>query len=67
MARAAEAKGVAMTYDDWRARGPHEDMPSSESLETCEHCHRAVRSEMRAYCIGHISRWEDRPEREADR
>lgn len=59
-------------YDDWKAGGPHEDMPSARPViktETCEHCGLPVAATSVAYCkVGrHYSHWPSRPERLATR
>lgn len=57
------------SFDDWKASGPHEDMPSSYQVpapkrETCEHCGRSVGGCSVSFCDGgHWSYWPSRKER----
>jgi hypothetical protein len=58
-----------VTYDDWRARGPHEDVPNArtprgfETCETCEVCGGLVTPVSVARCGSHYSYWPCRQER----
>jgi hypothetical protein len=55
------------SFDDWKARGPHEDMPNTAPVskrETCEVCgSRWVPAVSVARCGDHFSYWPSRPER----
>jgi hypothetical protein len=55
-----------MTYDEWKARGPYEDMPNARTpmgLETCEVCGGLVTPVSVARCGSHYSYWPCRQER----
>lgn len=60
------------SFDDWKARGPHEDMPSVRDVplpprEHCEHCGASVAGVSVASCGDHFSYFPSRPERRGGR
>lgn len=58
------------SFDDWKASGPHEDMPSAgpvHARETCEACGCSVAAVSVARCGDHFSYWPKRPERRGGR